>query len=223
MTSSYLLCHIYINGYTIFEFELAWSSLKMLTPWRLLTDILFKSLRIWTMVMANLFNHQRVLNTKRKHRCEIQPQMYKKIMLMSHRFDCRVPVDIDYGNPMFKWSAVPWRKLGYKDSIFINGHQGVIFRSSRTVVLLSLHHMSFLLFQVTCKSTVFSAAFFSGGDKRDIKSAQYWPFAIGIHRWQVGYPHKRPMMRETSPSLQWLNYGGNGASNHQPHDCLLNR
>ena len=100
-----------------------------------------------------------------EHRCEIQHRMCKKIMVMSHKFDCRVPVDIDYGHPMFKWSAVPWRKLGYKDSIFINGHQGAILRSSRTVVLLLLRHMSFLLFQITCKSTVFSAALFREATK----------------------------------------------------------
>ena len=61
--------------------------------------------------LGEFIQSSKSLNTLRKHRCEIQPQMYKKIMVMSHRFDCRVPVDIDYSYSMFKWSTVPWRKL----------------------------------------------------------------------------------------------------------------
>ena len=38
----------------------------------------------------------------------------------------------------------------------------------------------------------------------------------GIHRWPVVSPHK-------DQSLQWHHNGRDGISNHQPHDCLLNR
>ena len=58
-------------------------------------------------------------------------------------------------------------------------------------------------------------------------------FTRDIHQWPVNSPHKGPLTRKkihlmTSSwiiggALRWRHNGRDGVSNHQPHDCLLNR
>ena len=79
---------------------------------------------------------------------------------------------------------------------------------------------------------------------------RYWPFVRGIHRWPVNSPYKgqwrRALMfsliyaginfwvnnreagdlrchRAHYDALQWRHNGRDSVTNHQPHDCLLNR
>ena len=65
----------------------------------------------------------------------------------------------------------------------------------------------------------------------------YWPFVRGIHRFPVDITHKSQnygavmsllivsldMLYSRQQSLQWRHHECDSVSNHQPHDCLLNR
>ena len=55
-----------------------------------------------------------------------------------------------------------------------------------------------------------------------------------IHRWPADSPHRGPVIRKAFPchamscrlrngALQWRHNGRDSVSNHQPHECLLNR
>ena len=49
----------------------------------------------------------------------------------------------------------------------------------------------------------------------------YWSFVRGIHRSSFASPSR--MSSNAEFSLEWRHNGRDGVSNHQPHDCLLNR
>ena len=90
----------------------------------------------------------------------------------------------------------------------------------------------------------------SGADQRKFQSSTSLAFVRGIQRWLVDSPNKGPVTRKMFPfhdvimietlylksyaqcscfvkgyvkSFQWRHNERVGVSNHQPHDCLLNR
>ena len=108
--------------------------------------------------------------------------------------------------------------------------------------------MSAMASQITGVSIVYSAVC-SGADQRKRSSASL-AFVKGIHRWQVGSPHKGSVTRKMFPfgdvsmhanwrkvdfhkwissmnielhPLQWRHNEHDGVSNHLPHDCLIRR
>ena len=50
----------------------------------------------------------------------------------------------------------------------------------------------------------------------EIKDQNHWQVVMGTLWWPVVYPHN-------ASALQWRHNERDGVSNHQPHDCLLDR
>ena len=73
----------------------------------------------------------------------------------------------------------------------------------------------------------------SGADQRKHHSSVWLAFVRGIHRSPLNSPHKGPVTRKcfhlmtvswsSVNLLRWRDNGRDGVSNHQPHNCLLNR
>ena len=85
---------------------------------------------------------------------------------------------------------------------------------------LQWHHASAMTSQITGHSIVCNT-------ENDIKDPPYWPCG-GIHQWPVKSPHQGPVMlwrRDIyfSHALWWRHNDHDSVSNHQHHECLLNR
>ena len=60
-------------------------------------------------------------------------------------------------------------------------------------------------------------------------TSYFWSFVRGSHLWPGVSVHKRPLIQKAFPchdvfmTLRWRHNDRDSVSNHQPHDCLLNR
>ena len=77
-----------------------------------------------------------------------------------------------------------------------------IFRKQRRIACLLCHNsvvrMNAMVSQITGVSTACSADC-SGADQRKRQSSASLAFVMGIHRWPVDSPHKRPVTRKLLP------------------------
>ena len=56
-----------------------------------------------------------------------------------------------------------------------------------------------------------------------LNRALVWPLILQCRNRYHRYQQTRSSLWLQMPSLQWRHYGHDSVSNHQPHDCLLNR
>ena len=107
------------------------------------------------------------------------------------------------------------------------------------------HHNDVIMGAIASKITspvfVYSTVYWDANQRKHQSSASL-AFVLGIHRWPVNSPHKWSVTRKMFPfddvimncerpndihnarfALQWRHNGRDSVSNHQPHDCLLNR
>ena len=110
-------------------------------------------------------------------------------------------------------------------------------RASNVEEFLSYHYndvvMTTIASQITSLTVVYSTVY-SDADQTKHQSSASLAFVWWIHRGPVNSPHKWPVTRKmfpfddvimsriASPKL-WRHNGHDSVSNHQPHDCLLNR
>ena len=92
------------------------------------------------------------------------------------------------------------------------------FPGHRCIPLTKASDAEFLVFSLICAGTNGSANNRDSGDLR--RHRAHHDVTI---MWFVFHFPLLDILLVTSNSLQWRHNGLDGVSNHQPHDCLLNR
>ena len=146
--------------------------------------------------------------------CDVGGWLYIHIHIKLQLLECRVIArDIMV---QFKWGyrSHKSREETY-DSTTLQSSHPTIWAITMTTFerhVISNHRPFDCLFNSRC-----------GPTSTKQQSPYYWPFVRGIHRWSVNSPHKGPCSPAEKKTLRCRHNELDGVSDHQPHDCFLNR